>query len=128
MGQVVGDQLGFVNVDAVGLMSDFVRFLPHDKVILEILETVKATPEVLAPRARAQAGGFKFALDDVIGQSEDVQKFTPLVRRHQGRHQGHAARRPLPALARVLKNPKQKAAGRKGRNDRGIPAVHGARV
>ena len=28
--------------DEVVLMSDFVRFLPPDKVILEILETVKA--------------------------------------------------------------------------------------
>jgi EAL and modified HD-GYP domain-containing signal transduction protein len=38
MGQVVGDQMAFVNVDAVGLMSDFIRFLPNDKVILEILK------------------------------------------------------------------------------------------
>src|ERR1700756_2583868 len=47
MGAVVGDQMAFVNVDTVGLMSDFIRFLPNERVILEILETVKATPEVL---------------------------------------------------------------------------------
>src|SRR4051812_44774106 len=33
--QVVGEQLAFINVDADVLMSDFVRFLPPRKVILE---------------------------------------------------------------------------------------------
>ncbi|MQA19653.1 EAL and HDOD domain-containing protein [Rugamonas rivuli] len=107
MEHVVGDQMAFVNVDAIGLMSDFIRFLPNDKVILEILETVKATPEVLDRIRELKQAGFKFALDDVIGQSEDVQKFQPLCdvikvdikEMHPGT---------LPALARVLKNPKQK--------------------
>jgi EAL and modified HD-GYP domain-containing signal transduction protein len=107
MGQVVGDQLAFFNVDAVGLMSDFIRFLPHDKVILEILETVKATPEILARIAELKQVGFKFALDDVIGQSEDVQKFTPLcdVIKVDIKDMQPGT---LPALSRVLKNPKQK--------------------
>lgn len=107
MGQVVGDQMAFVNVDAVGLMSDFIRFLPNDKVILEILETVKATPEVLARIHELKAAGFKFALDDVIGQSEDVQKFAPLcdVIKVDIKEMQPGT---LPALARVLKNPKQK--------------------
>ena len=107
MGQVVGDQMAFVNVDAVGLMSDFIRFLPNDKVILEILETVKATPEVLARVSELKQAGFKFALDDVIGQSEDVQKFTPLcdVIKVDIKDMQPGT---LPALAKVLRNPKQK--------------------
>jgi EAL and modified HD-GYP domain-containing signal transduction protein len=107
LGQVVGDQMAFVNVDAVGLMSDFIRFLPNDKVILEILETVKATPEVLARIGELKQAGFKFALDDVIGQSEDVQKFTPLcdVIKVDIKDMQPGT---LPALAKVLKNPKQK--------------------
>jgi len=107
LGQVVGDQMAFVNVDAVGLMSDFIRFLPNDKVILEILETVKATPEVLARVSELKQAGFKFALDDVIGQSEDVQKFTPLcdVIKVDIKDMQPGT---LPALAKVLKNPKQK--------------------
>jgi EAL and modified HD-GYP domain-containing signal transduction protein len=48
MRQVVGEQVAFVNVDEVVLMSDFVRFLPPDKVILEILETVRPTAALLA--------------------------------------------------------------------------------
>ncbi|MBV7535252.1 EAL domain-containing protein [Duganella sp. sic0402] len=107
LGQVVGDQMAFVNVDEVGLMSDFIRFLPSDKVILEILETVKATPEVLARVYELRQAGFKFALDDVIGQSEDVQKLTPLcdVIKVDIKDMQPGT---LSALARVLKNPKQK--------------------
>jgi EAL and modified HD-GYP domain-containing signal transduction protein len=79
MDQVVGAQLAFVNVNAVALMSDYVRFLPADKVILEILETVKATPELLARVSELKVLGFKFALDDVVTESEDVRKLVELV-------------------------------------------------
>jgi EAL and modified HD-GYP domain-containing signal transduction protein len=79
MEQVVGHQLAYVNVDTDTLMSDFIGFLPSDKVILEILETVRATPDVLARVAELKAAGFHFALDDVINASEDVQKLAPLV-------------------------------------------------
>ena len=75
MQRVVGERLAFVNVDEIVLMSDFVRFLPHDKVILEILETVKATPEVIARVVELRAFGFKFALDDVVAESHDVRTF-----------------------------------------------------
>ncbi|MDM5175807.1 EAL domain-containing protein [Massilia sp. DJPM01] len=79
MAKVVGERLAFVNVDEIVLMSDFVRFLPHDKVILEILETVRATPAVIARVRELKEFGFKFALDDVVGQSEDVRKLVDLV-------------------------------------------------
>lgn len=77
--QVVGQLLAFVNVDAVVLQSDFIRFLPNDKVILEILETVEATAEVIARVQELKAVGFKFALDDVVRDSTDVRHFLPLV-------------------------------------------------
>lgn len=77
--QVIGGAYGFVNVDATVLMSDFVKFLPKGKVVLEILETVKATDPVLARVRDLAAVGFQFALDDVISDTEDVQKLLPLV-------------------------------------------------
>ncbi len=79
MEHVIGDMLGFVNVDAIVLMSDFVKFLPPKNVILEILETVEATPAVLERVAELAKAGYRFALDDVISDSQDVQKFIPLV-------------------------------------------------
>ncbi len=79
MEKVIGDSLGFINVDAAVLMSDFINILPVDKIVLEILETVQATPEVLARIQVLAQAGFTFALDDVIVHTPDVQKFLPLV-------------------------------------------------
>ncbi|QNA89529.1 EAL domain-containing protein [Massilia sp. Dwa41.01b] len=76
---VVGQKLAFVNVDDVVLMSDFVRFLPPHKVILEILETVKPTEQLLARVAELKELGFKFALDDVVNHSEEVDQLLGLV-------------------------------------------------
>ena len=107
MEQVVGDQMAFVNVDEVGLMSDFIHFLPNDKVILEILETVRATPQVVARVQELKRAGFRFALDDVVGHTDDVQKLTPLcdVIKIDIKDMEPGT---LPALSRVLKNPRQK--------------------
>jgi len=77
--QVVGNKLAFVNVDADVLMDDYVRFLPPNKVILEILETVKPTEPLLARVAELKGLGFKFALDDVINHSEEVEQLLGLV-------------------------------------------------
>lgn len=79
MEHVVGAQLAFVNVSEAALMSDYVRFLPADKVILEILETVKATPELVARVRELKTLGFKFALDDVVAESDDVRALVELV-------------------------------------------------
>jgi EAL and modified HD-GYP domain-containing signal transduction protein len=107
MGQVVGEQMAFVNVDTVGLMSDFISFLPNNKVILEILETVKATPEVVERVRELKRAGFRFALDDVVADSDDVHKLQPLCDivkvDIKDMHPGT-----LRTLARTLKNPQQK--------------------
>lgn len=77
--QVVGNKLAFVNVDEDVLMADYVRFLPPHKVILEILETVKPTEPLLARVAELKELGFKFALDDVINHTDEVDKLLGLV-------------------------------------------------
>ncbi len=74
---VIGNALGFINVDAAVLMSDFVKFLPREKIVLEILESVEATPEIIARIAELAQIGFRFALDDVIDNSVNVQKLMP---------------------------------------------------
>ncbi|MGV7209740.1 EAL and HDOD domain-containing protein [Oxalobacteraceae bacterium A2-2] len=107
MGQVVGDQLAFVNVDEVGLMSDFIRFLPNDKVILEILESVRATPAVLERVRELKQAGFKFALDDVVADSEEVRQLQALCDIIKVDIRDMAPDQ-LEALARALKNPRQK--------------------
>jgi len=107
MEQVVGDQLAFVNVDETGLMSDFIRFLPNNKVILEILETVRVTPAVLARIAELKELGFRFALDDVCADSADLQQLLPLmdVIKIDIRQ---VASNELATLAGALRHPRQK--------------------
>lgn len=107
MEQVVGDQLAFVNVDVTGLMSDFIHFLPNDKVILEVLESVEPTPEVLSRLQELKRAGYKFALDDVAGESAAVEALRPLMDVIKVDLK-QIARGSLPALARSLRNPNQK--------------------
>ncbi|HYD95111.1 MAG TPA: EAL domain-containing protein [Noviherbaspirillum sp.] len=79
MEKVIGDSVGYLNVDAAVLMSDIFKFLPREKVVLEIVETMKVTPEILARVQELVDDGFRFALDDVITDTEDVQQLLPLV-------------------------------------------------
>lgn len=76
---VLGNRRGFVNVDAITLSSDFIRFLPHEKVVLEIMETVEATPKVVKRVAALAKQGFVFALDDVVADSDNLRKLLPYV-------------------------------------------------
>ena len=79
MEKVIGDALGFVNVDAAVLMSDIFVFLPREKVVLEIVETMPVSPAVLERVAELAGHGFRFALDDVITDSADVQSLLPMI-------------------------------------------------
>ncbi|WP_050462179.1 EAL and HDOD domain-containing protein [Herbaspirillum autotrophicum] len=80
LNNVIGNFLGFINVDATVLMSDFIHFLPADKVILEILETVRVTPELVKRVTELVKAGYTFALDDVIAESADIEQLLPLVK------------------------------------------------
>lgn len=76
---VIGSFLGFINVDATVLASDFIHFLPKQKVVLEILETVEVTDRIVARVEELAHAGFSFALDDVIANSDAVQRLLPVV-------------------------------------------------
>lgn len=76
---VIGSSLGFINVDATVLTSDFIHFLPKQKVVLEILETVEVTDRIVARVEELAQAGFSFALDDVVANSDAVQRLLPLV-------------------------------------------------
>jgi EAL and modified HD-GYP domain-containing signal transduction protein len=57
-------KLAFINMDASMLMSDFSTLLPQDKVVIEVLETVEASPDMLARIHELKQAGFRIALDD----------------------------------------------------------------
>jgi len=79
MDNVIGASLGFINIDAEVLLSDFVQFLPKEKVILEILETVKVNDRIVDRVRELGQAGYRFALDDVVADTDGVQKLLPLV-------------------------------------------------
>jgi EAL and modified HD-GYP domain-containing signal transduction protein len=70
---VLGDKLGFINVNADLLLSDVLELLPPQQVVLEILETVEITPLIVDRCLALKKKGFKLALDDVI-QLDDTQR------------------------------------------------------
>ncbi|MEN6584430.1 MAG: EAL domain-containing protein, partial [Sulfuricella sp.] len=61
---LLGDKLAFINIAAPMLESDFLELLPAKRVVLELVETVEATPELMARIQSLRQLGFRFALDD----------------------------------------------------------------
>lgn len=66
VGDALGPYRGFINVDQDFLFSDLIEMLPHQAVVLEILETVLPLPAVLERCRILRAKGFTLAVDDVI--------------------------------------------------------------
>jgi EAL and modified HD-GYP domain-containing signal transduction protein len=78
MERVTGNALAFVKVDADAIMSDIFSFLPHDKVVLEMVESVLPTQEIRARIGELNRMGFKFALENAI-DPQRVEQMLPLV-------------------------------------------------
>ncbi|MFB0935479.1 MAG: EAL domain-containing protein [Propionivibrio sp.] len=64
--EALGPYRGYINVDQEFLFNDLIEALPPKIVVLEILETVKPTPEVIARCRQLCDKGFSLAIDDVI--------------------------------------------------------------
>jgi len=65
----------FVNCTLDSLAERLVDVLPPGLTVLEILETLEPTPELIATCLRLKAAGYRIALDDFIWK----QKLVPLV-------------------------------------------------
>lgn len=66
VGDALGDNLGFINVDEHFLFSELLELLPTHSVVLEILETVPPSAEVIARCQELKDKGYTLALDDFI--------------------------------------------------------------
>lgn len=69
---LLGDKLAFINVSAAMLESEFLELLPAERVVLELLETVVPTPELITRCETLKAAGFRFALDDYEPTAENA--------------------------------------------------------
>jgi len=62
--QILGNHQGFINLELDILMSDSLELLPKDMVVLELLETLEVTPELIERCRELKEAGFVLALDD----------------------------------------------------------------
>jgi c-di-GMP-related signal transduction protein len=72
---LTGHAKAFINLDLAALQRGAARLLPPDRVIIEILETVVPTPEVVQICKELCDSGYVLALDDFIGHA----KWEPLL-------------------------------------------------
>ena len=75
---LVGDARVFVNFDQDLLETDFYALLPPGQGVVEILETVEATPRVLETLQNLRHRGIGIAADDFVFQPNALE-FLPLV-------------------------------------------------
>lgn len=75
-------KLAFVNMEAPMLMSAFSTLLPKDNVVIEVLETVRITPELLARLEELKEAGYRFALDDYryVPETESLLRLASYVK------------------------------------------------
>lgn len=76
---VLGRHRGFINVSSQLLMDDMIHFLPRAQVVLEILETVEITDEVVRRCIELKEMGYHLALDDVTEANDRIRPLLPIV-------------------------------------------------
>ncbi len=73
--RLTGGLPAFVNCTQESLTEDLVNVLPPSMTVLEILETLEPTAELIAACRKLKAAGFRLALDDFTFKP----KFEPLI-------------------------------------------------
>ncbi len=68
--RVVDDKRAFINMTSNLLLRADLACLPAERIVLEVLEDVDPTPEIIAAVRRLAAAGFTIALDDVVYRHE----------------------------------------------------------
>jgi len=99
---VLGRYRGFINLTEPLLMSDMIQLLPRDRVVLEVLETVRPTPQVAARCFELRDMGFSLALDDVASDDDAFEPLLPAIE-YIKIDVKQVATDALPALARRFK-------------------------
>jgi c-di-GMP-related signal transduction protein len=67
---LTGRARAFVNVDELALKLGVPRLLPPNRIVVEILETVKPTEEIVSICRDLHSSGYVLALDDFTGDSK----------------------------------------------------------
>jgi len=62
--EIIGKHKGFINLELELLMDDSLQLLPKKQVVIELLETLVYTPELVEQCRLLKESGFAIALDD----------------------------------------------------------------
>jgi c-di-GMP-related signal transduction protein len=73
--RLTGGLPAFVNCTREALTEELVNVLPTSMTVLEILETLEPTPDLVAACRKLKCAGFRLALDDFVWEP----RFEPLV-------------------------------------------------
>jgi c-di-GMP-related signal transduction protein len=76
---VLGKHTGFINLSAPLIMSDVIELLPRNKVVLEILETVRVSDALVHRCHELKRAGFTLALDDFTGREHEFKALLDIV-------------------------------------------------
>lgn len=80
--RILGAYRGFINLDLELLMSDSLELLPRERVVLELLENLRVTPELIERCLALKEAGFVLALDDHIfdAEYEELYRIVEIVK------------------------------------------------
>lgn len=73
--ELLGGLKLFINVAEDLLLSDTIKLLPSDKVMLELLEHIEVTPQIVERVRELRNLGYEFALDDYVYKEEPCPLF-----------------------------------------------------
>jgi len=75
MDAIVGHHPAFINCDRKLLVDNYCEALPHDRVVLEILETVEPDAKLFKKLEQLRSKGYRIALDDFVC----AERYLPLL-------------------------------------------------
>ncbi|GAB6069275.1 HDOD domain-containing protein [Thiomicrorhabdus hydrogeniphila] len=80
--EVLGSHKGFINFTEGLLLREYHPFFPKRKIVIEVLEDIKVTPELMDSLGKLKDMGFTIALDDYIfnPELEPLEVFADIIK------------------------------------------------
>lgn len=75
---IIGDKIGYVNVDDHTLLSDALLSVPKDQFVFEILEYTKMSVALVERVRQLHSIGYRFALDDFLTDNDNIEYYKAL--------------------------------------------------
>ncbi len=77
--RVLGDKLGFVNINEKIIEKNIFEPFDRTKFVFEFLETTEISDDFIVEVTKMKNEGYVFALDDFVVNDENLKKFAPLL-------------------------------------------------